>query len=163
MRRQKTFGHGLSGLFALLLFGVFAVSILTVLLTGSKAYRSVVDRDRNAYERRTAAQYISTKVRQSNDGDSVSVADFDGVRAITLTDRYGSYVFVTRVYCYDGWICELFTETEEGFSPEDGEKIIEADALDASVNGGILTVEVTERGGQRTTLSLSLRGEEAGS
>ncbi len=168
MRRSTSQRHELSGLFALLLFGVFAVSILSVLLTGSGVYNRIVDRDRDAYERRTAAQYVATKVRQAKDGGSVSVTDFGGESAITLTDRYGDYVFITRIYCHDGWICELFTEgsgdtgdENDGFSPEDGEKIIRADALSASVGDGILNVELTESGGKKTSLCLSLRGEEA--
>ena len=47
------------GLAALLLFGIFAVCVLMVLLTGANAYRRLTERDQQAYQRRTCAQYLS--------------------------------------------------------------------------------------------------------
>ena len=40
----------------LLLFGVFAVCILSVLLTGADAYRRLAERDEMSYDRRIAGQ-----------------------------------------------------------------------------------------------------------
>ena len=52
MKRQGT-KHQIDGLLMLLLFGVFAVCVLIVLLTGARAYRGLTERDRAAYDRRT--------------------------------------------------------------------------------------------------------------
>ena len=40
--------HHMDGLLALLLFGVFAVSILSVLLTGAQVYGRLTQRDQDA-------------------------------------------------------------------------------------------------------------------
>ena len=78
----------------LLLFGVFAVCVLIVLLTGAKAYRGLTERDRTAYDRRTCVQYIATKVRQGDVEGGVTVEPFGDTAALCMR-QYG---FVTRVY-----------------------------------------------------------------
>jgi len=63
--REHSKKRSISGLAALLLLGVFAVSILSVLLTGASAYRRLMERDRLMYDNRTCLQYVATKVRQA--------------------------------------------------------------------------------------------------
>ena len=46
--KRKPIQHQMDGLIALLLFGVFAVCVLAVLLTGADAYRRLTERDRRA-------------------------------------------------------------------------------------------------------------------
>lgn len=158
---HKSRRHEVSALFALVLFGVFAVSVLSVLLTGSDVYNRLVDRDHKAYDRRTCAQYVATKVRQAESGTSVSVSDFEGIDALTLSEDIDGYTYITRIYCFDGWLRELFTAADGDFKPEDGEKVIEAEAMEVSVNDGLLTVNITDPSGEKTEIVLSLRGEEA--
>ena len=51
MKRTRIHYH-LDGLIALLLFGVFAVCVLAVLLTGASAYQRLTQRDMAAYDSR---------------------------------------------------------------------------------------------------------------
>ena len=159
--RRKQIQHHIDALIALLLFGVFAVCVLAVLLTGADAYRRLTLRDQAAYERRACTQYIATKVRQADLADRLSVADMDGVQALVLG---GAEEYITYIYCYDGWLRELYLWCEESPSPQDGRELIQAEGLDLSLEDGLLTVRVTQGGGGADTLLLSLRsGEGAGS
>lgn len=153
--------HEISGLFALLLFGVFAVCILSVLLTGADVYHKLTERDRETYDMRTCTQYIATKVRQTQSGALVDVTDFGGVDALTLYEDIEGIRFVTRIYCCDGWLRELFTWGEGEYYPQDGEKILEASALSASIEDGMLNVEITNTAGENSHIELYLRGKEA--
>ncbi len=158
MKKQTT-QHHMDGLLALLLFSVFAVCVLSVLLTGANAYRRLTQRDQDAYNRRTCVQYLATRVRQSDMRDGVFIEDFDGIPALFLTDQYG---YVTRVYCYEGQLMELYAAPDAELIPEDGEAIMEIEALDLSLADRFLTVSVTDAQGQKDSLCLSLRcGEEA--
>ena len=94
MKRRLT-EYRFNGLIALLLFGVFAVCVLGVLLTGADAYRRLTERDKDAYNRRTYVQYMATRVRQAAGAGSVSVEDFGGEDALVLLDGKG---WATRVY-----------------------------------------------------------------
>lgn len=150
--------HQMDGLLMLLLFGVFAVCVLAVLLTGAKAYRGLTARDQAAYDRRTCVQYIATRVRQGDVAGGVTVEPFRDTTALCLTqDGY-----VTRVYWHDGYLMELYTSADAELYPEDGEKIMPLESLSLTMEDGLLTAEVGTAGGAVDTLCLSLRsGEEA--
>ena len=145
---------------ALLLFGVFAACVLLVLLTGADAYRRLTERDQAAYDRRTCVQYVATRVRQADCAGGVSVSEFDGVPVLELHETIEGTDYVTLVYCYDGWLRELFAAADAGLDPEAGETVMEAQDLALSLEDGLLTVAVTDSRGMVNTLVLSLRGGE---
>lgn len=161
MRREKD--HSLNGLLALLLFGVFAACVLSVLLMGADAYQRLTERDRESYDSRTAAQYIATRVRQADRSGGVSVGAFGGSDALELWETIDGEAYVTRVYCHDGWLRELFTDAAGDFAPEDGEPVLEAESLSVSLSGGgLLTVDITGADGETQQVTLYLRsGKEA--
>lgn len=155
--KRKTIQHHMDALIALLLFGVFAVCVLAVLLTGADAYRRLTDRDQNAFDRRTAVQYLATRVRQADGG--VAVESFDGVTALKL-DAESSYP--TWLYCWNGQLMELYCYYEERPGPEDGSALMALEDLDVELEDGLLTLRVTRTGGETDTLLLSLRSGEGG-
>lgn len=151
--KRRGIQHHLDGLLALLLFGVFAVCVLSVLLTGARAYRRLTDRDRDSYNRRTCVQYIATRVRQADRLGGVSVEPFGDTNALTLTEDG----FVTRVYWHEGYLMELYAGEDAKLAPEDGERIMEAESLSLSVRRGLLTVDITGDSGRPDRLLLYLR------
>lgn len=159
--RQK---HSVGGVGVLLLTAVFAVCVLLVLLTGADSYRRLTARDTASFQRRTPVQYLATKVRQADAAGCVEVGTFGGPGG---TDGQGDTIFlrevidgapyVTRLYCYDGSLRELFTEESAQAAPEDGEQVLEASGLEADLTGGLLRVTAVSADGSRQTLDLALR------
>ncbi len=131
------------GLMALVLFGLFAVSILSVLLTGADVYQRLTARDRNTYERRTAAQYLTTKVRQADTDGCLLVSEFEGLDALQIREEIEGAVYHTWIYCFDGYIRELFTAADSELMPEAGEKILEAEAFKVWSEEGLIKAELT--------------------
>ena len=82
--KQTTIKHHLDGLLALILFGVFAVSILVVLLCGADAYNRLTQRDQAAYEHRTGLQYVAARVRQADAAGEIRVEPFGETSALVL-------------------------------------------------------------------------------
>ena len=172
--RERLKKPNMGGLLALLLLGVFAVCILSVLLMGADAYQRIVQRDSASYDRRTAAQYIATRVRQADAAGGVSVRAFEGRDALVLWEEADGVLYRTMVYYHDGYLRELFVAEdsvfgEDGYavSPDDGEKILEARQLqvlrDEPVEN-MLRVVITAADDQRQELWLMLRsGGEAAS
>lgn len=158
---KKRNSDRLEGLFALLLFGVFAVCLLAVLLTGAGSYGRLTQRDRAAAERRTCAQYLTTRVRQSDAG-AVSVAAFGDGDALCLGQTIGGREYVTWVYVSDGWLMELFCAAQAGLGPEDGERVMAMGGLSARMEGGLLAVDAELADGRPVELLLSLRSGEGG-
>lgn len=145
----------LTDLLALTVFAVFALCVLLVLLTGAKVYRNLVNAGGESYTARTAAQYVTTRVRQAQ---TVTVEDFGGCQALILPETVGEQTYITRVYCYDGYLRELYCAEEAALSPEDGEKVMEAESLDLTLEGTLLTARI---GSQTLTLYLPAGKEVA--
>ena len=147
MRRSK-----ITGLMTLIVFGVFAVCILLVLLNGADVYRSIVDREADSFDRRTAAQYITTRVRQADIAEAIRVENFGDTTAMVVYEEIDGDVYATRVYWHDGYLYELFSFGEGDFLPEDGEKVLKTAKVDFSYQEPVLTVQFAD--GQTLTLVL---------
>jgi len=141
-----------TGLLTLLVFGIFALCLGAVLLTGAKVYRNLTRRDSIAHDHRIAVRYLTTRLRQAPE---VTVEDFGGVDALTIREDFGGKTYLTRVYFYDGFIRELFSGETAALSPEDGQKILEAEGLYVSLDGNLLTVDITTADGLSQRLLLT--------
>ena len=150
----KRRGYHLEGLMALLLFGVFAVCLLIVLLTGADSYQRLTRRDRASDNRRVCVQ--------ADAAGGVSAGEFGGGDALLLTQDIGGTQYVTRIYVSGGYLMELFSAADSEMSPEDGEKLMAAQSLSASLSEGLLELSVTPEDGRPVELTLSLRSGEGG-
>lgn len=143
----------LTDLLALTVFAVFALCVLLVLLSGAKVYRGLVQRGEENFAARTAARYVTMRVRQAR---TVTVGDFEGCEALVIPENVDGATYLTRLYVYDGHIRELYCAENAPLSPADGEKILPADSLRFDLEGSLLTMTVD---GQ--ALYLDLSGKEA--
>lgn len=161
MREERRQTH-MTTLAAAVLLAVFAVSILLALLAGAGAYRRLVGRDAAAFDARTAAQYLATKVRQNDGENAVAVEDFRGADCLTLQEWNGGHAsqYVTRLYCYDGALWELYTAADVEPDLTDGERVLELDGLELSLEDGLLNAAFTLKNGETETVILSLRSGE---
>ncbi len=153
----------LEGLTALLLFGVFAVCVLIVLLSGADAYKNLTEKDRISYDNRVCGQYIATQVRQYDHLDSLSVVSFGEGDAVSLSREIDGELYTTIIYRHGGYLMELFCSAYSQMSPEDGEKIMPLQDLKFAFDGRMLRVEYKGAWEDRpTAMLLSPRsGEEA--
>lgn len=154
---KKRADHGnITQILALAVFGIFAVCAALVLLTGAEIYRDLNMRSSEGFENRTAAQYITTRVRQAAD---ISVEKFDGNQALAIRETIDGDSYVTWVYCYDGYMRELLSIEGAKAAPEHGETILEAEALHFSWEDGLLYVRIVYADGTAQQLFLYVPGE----
>lgn len=102
----------------------FALCLLLVLLTSASLYRNLVDRGETSYVRRTALQYLTTRVHQA---ERVTVGNLEGCEALILEETVDGEVYTTWVYCYDGWLRELCAVPGAKLPPKAGETILETE------------------------------------
>jgi len=159
MKRQEH--RSVSALAALVLLCVFAVGILTALLGGAEAYSRLTQRDSQSYNRRTCAQYIATKLRQSPSAEQVSVAPFGEGDALVLRQHSSDGDYVTRVYCHEGWLKELFAAEDSGLLPSDGEKILPLEGFSAEKDGNLIKLCLSYSADESVTELIHLEGEGA--
>jgi len=124
----STRSRNIDTIFVLIVFSIFAFSVLMVLMLGASIYRNVNDISREGQHERTVLSYVRTKIRNydvnSGAGSAISVADFNGVTALSISEMIGDTEYQTIIYNYDGWLYELFSEESLDFSPSDGVRII---------------------------------------
>jgi len=114
----------ISALGTLAVFVLFALCMLSVLLSGAGAYRRLVQQGSESYALRTCEQYIATRVRQCARGELVSVESFGECCALVLREDVEGVEYLTRIYCHEGWLMELFAAADGEFQPEDGEIVV---------------------------------------
>lgn len=161
--KERNGKFSLEGVLALVLFGIFALCILTALLQGARVYRQLTERGAAAYQERTAAQYLLTRVRQADCPGAVSVDRFGMVETLELTETIDGTEYVTRVYCFDGYIRELFSAASYDFQPFDGQCILPAQDLSFTLEDSLLTAEITDGDGEVLRVCTALRSGEAAS
>ena len=129
-----------SALPALLLLAVFALCLLGILLTGAEVYSGLTEDAAAHHTRRTTFSYLTTRLKQ---GNGVYSEEFGGVTALVFPEDVDGRTYITRVYCYDGWLRELYTAKNGTFSPADGEKLLEMDALSVIMEKNRILLEFT--------------------
>lgn len=118
---------------------ILALCLLLVLLTGASAYAKLVDKGDASYNRRTALQYLTTRVRQA---ERVEIGDLEGCPTLRLLETIDGETYITHVYCYEGWLQELYAVPEAKLPPQAGEKILELERFSAQLEGNLLQLRV---------------------
>ena len=135
----------------LLLLCVFSALILSVLLSGARTYKSATGQGRESLELQTDALYITKRISQAP--GNVEAANEGGTSCLRYYDTIEGEKYVTRIYCHDGWIMELFSADDVPFDPASGEKVFKAESMRANwdyTNGpyhGVLWVEIQTESG----------------
>ena len=125
---KSTRGQRIDTVFVLIIFCIFALSVLMVLMFSASIYQNMTEISREEQDERTVLSYIRTKVRNNDTDGNVSVGEFQGLPALYYDEDIGGIAYRTSVYHYNGWVYELFSEAELDFSPEDGVSVMEADS-----------------------------------
>jgi len=140
-------------LFSLTLFLVFLICSLTLLVMGADNYRKTVNAMTDNYSSRTAAAYVVEKIRQHDQAGCIAAEN--GV--LSLETVYGGVSWTTYLYEYDGWLCEVMIRTGTGYQPDDGQKIMEAEAFSVSEETAGLLRIVTVTDGQEYSVLTTVR------
>jgi len=133
-------GHRIDTIFVLIIFCVFAVSVLMVLMLSASTYENVTELSREGHADRSVLSYIWTKVKNSDNAGQIHVGEFHGLSALYIEEDIGQTQYKTVVYHYNGWVYELFCEADLEFRPEDGAQIIRIENLtfEDTDNGSII-------------------------
>ena len=158
--KREAIGRVLTGALAFLLLAVFAVGATQLTLLGAQAYRATVARSQAHNRERVIPAVIRGAVRAGNAACAVSIEELDGVRCLTVRSEEEGQAYLRRLYVWNGNLCELFTSADRAFTPDGGETLCPAQALEAEIHGSLLTARVTGTDGREIEVCVSLCGEE---
>ena len=161
--KGKTNTIDISVIAPFLILIIFSVCILFALLFGTKIYKDTLNRDRTQFELRTINQYIITQIHQSDGDGMMFIGNFDEQTESSEGDTFfrietiNGTRYYTRIYCHNGYLCELFSKADGSFSKEDGEQILPLNGLNFKQNNGTVTVTITHSNGKCDVVNVSLR------
>lgn len=142
---------------ALALLAVFAVTVFTCLVAGAKSYRRLSRNADLAYTRRTAAAYLHTQLSRAGE---IRVEPFGERTALCLTETVAGERYTTRIYCQGGWLMELFAREGSSFAPEDGNRVLALESLEAKWDGDMLILRFWDDAGEQSLRWLRRGGYE---
>jgi len=163
MRRKEGQQHNIEGAFVLVLFAIFAITVIAVLALGANSYRRLVTRDNDAYNRRIITSYVAAKIRSADSVGSVAVGGFsspktnDGVNTLHLYQEIEGDTYDQRIYFYDGHVYEILTIADNNIDPADGSPVLEAHGLDFSMEDGVVTVHSKDTEDRENHITISAR------
>lgn len=165
MKDSQTGGKqrsNLSGTFVFVLMGVFALFCIVMAMFSAALFKNVYTQAQAETEKRILFNYAVNAVRAYDCADSVFIQEKGGVKALVLSDTQGENVYENSIYLYNGALRELYLERDSEFIPEYGEVIAPAEAFDARLENGLLTLYITAPGGEERALRVYLRAGGGG-
>lgn len=153
--------QGLHGILPLLILSVFALCVLAVLLFGAENYKELSQRDDLSYTQRTAVGYIGGKIRQVSDKSLISIERFGDGDCLCLPSNYENENYITRLYCHNGNLCELFTPVDISLDADSGEIILPVENIGLSIDGSLLKITISHSNGESAPLYFDLEGGAA--
>ena len=154
MKIKSTNRHMVDILFTLSLFCVFAASAFIVVYIGADVYRSTVDNMNIGFNRGTALNFVSTKIRQHDESGNIRIDTLDGKTALVLEQPIGDNIFETWIYHYNGALKELFVNRENtaGLKPGAGDELVRICGFEISMPHENL-ISITIRSGDDVYIS----------
>lgn len=142
--------HSIDVLFVITLFFCFALSVIVLTQTGASVYGNIVDDMTQNFESRTAYTYIFNKIHQADADNSVSVGSYCGVDAIILSEEIDNLTYCTYLYCYNGYLMELFTRYGQEIDPEYGTELMEiSDFSVEQISDSLYRFTIDDKGGTK--------------
>ena len=117
-------GHigGRSGLaIALMVFCVFAVSVVTVMIMGVNTYNNIIEYARESNNDTAVPAYVWTKIKNGDEENKVYAGLFHGISALFVEEEIRGITYYTAIYQHDGFLREMFYE--QGFQSAPGQGV----------------------------------------
>ena len=153
MKKEKK-ERSISALYAPVLLLMLAAGILTVLLGGVRIYQQQNARGQASENQRTAALFLTNQIRQAP--GPITLEPFGMETALVIREEVAGAHYITRIYCADGWLRQLFTPETGTYFPEDGEKVLPMQSVQMAVEGNLLVLTMTDIHGTCQVLKLQL-------
>ena len=155
--KHRKVQHSMQGVFVFVLLGLFAVMSTLMVLLGAQMYRNTVDHSTANNEDRVLSAYVRSMIRAEDTSGAMEIGEYNGVKALAMREDLDGETYVTWLYLYEGQLRELFTDVGYGFNPDSGVVVAPANSFEPSLEGGLLTVRMTDDKDRDCTVRVALR------
>lgn len=162
MNRQQEH-HIIDILFVIALFCIFALSAVFLITVGANIYGKTVSHMEDNFNRRTSFAYVTEKIRQADENGAVSTGEFDGIRAVMITEDKNQTQYITYLYPYNGYLKELMVRKDTPLSPEAGQDILPITEFSfEEISDKLLAFTITAADGNSCRLFVGRKSEGGG-
>ena len=141
-------------MFILLIFMLFTFSGVSALLLAVNSYRNIIQSETETATYRNKVSYLREVIHQKDIKGQISVKKIDGNDALVIDV---SEDFAQYIYASDGYLRELLAKKDADISLDFGEKIMEAESLDITMDGNVLDIKVTDTDGTVYSSAVSIK------
>lgn len=159
---KRAHHHTIDFLFPIALFFVFSATALFSLLLAANIYQGIVTDSENRFQQETSLSYLTTKIRQNDEGGSqnIYISHFDGYDALAIEQSYENVAYITYIYEAEGELKELFLQKGAKASAKSGTTIMEVKNLDMEeIADGLFQFVCTTADGSTDSVIVSLSSE----
>ena len=159
-QKQRTVQVRIEALAALLLLVVLAALTMLLIFSTGNAYKNMVNTGSSAQDIRTGLLFVSTKVRQADNGGNIDVVSSPwGGSAIVITLRDGGQTDEDWIFYYSGALREILIPRGTQINPASCQAISRLRSFSVSKAGNTLRIAVSKGsaapdGEQSLTLAL---------
>ena len=146
MERQK---HMVDKMFLILLFATFAVCAFTLIMVGANVYSHTASAMNDNYEKRIDISYVTEKIKQWDEQNSISIGTFHNKTALIHTEVAAGRKYYTYIYQENGGLRELMVR--EGLHTEkmQGEQIVPAKGFEIKEEDQMYGITITGEDGKQ--------------
>jgi hypothetical protein len=136
-------------------FTGFALVLVSI---GAGAYDNVLTNVENNSELRLPLTFISNKIHQSDEFNSVELIDKDGTTALVLNSKDKNNSYENWIFVYNGNLCELLIKSGDAFKWEDGIIVMPVEKFKMQLESkDLIKIESFNSRGESLELKINLR------
>ena len=133
-------------MFLVILFAVFAVCAFSLSMIGANIYSHTASVMNEDYEERIDISYVTEKIRQWDEKDSIEIGSFHGRTTLIHTEKINGKKYNTYLYQEKGALRELMVREGLDTTTMQGEKIVAAkdfSEIETKVEGDQVVLNIT--------------------
>ena len=145
MERQK---HMTDKMFLIILFATFAFCAFALIMIGANVYSHTAFAMNMDYEKRIDISYVTEKIRQWDEKDSLEIGTFHGKAALIHKEKINGMQYLIYIYQENGALRELMVREGLDTTKMQGEKIISAKEFTISEKNQMYDIRIVESDGE---------------
>lgn len=139
MERRR---HMTDKMFLVILFAVFAICAFSLIMIGANVYSRTASAMNQDYGKRIDISYITEKIRQWDETDSIEIGSFHGQTALIHKEMINGRTYNTYLYQEKGALRELMVREGINTTTMQGEKIVAAKNFSVKEEKQLYDIEI---------------------
>lgn len=146
MEKQR---HMVDKMFLIILFATFAICAFLLIMLGANVYSNTASAMNENYEKRIDISYVTEKIRQWDETESLSIGKFHDKTALIHTETVNGRKYFTYIYQQKGALRELMVREGLDTRKMQGEEIVRAHGFEIKQEGSIYDITITGTDGKQ--------------